>query len=47
MGLPTLEPELHPSYALKSCVPRPFGNLFTVTDEDFAHATHWQKQAVN
>ena len=36
MGLPTLEPELHPSYALKSCVlTRPFGNLFTVTDEDF------------
>ncbi len=35
MGLPTLEPELHPSYALKSCVlTRPFKSLFTATDED-------------
>lgn len=35
VGLPTADPELHPSYALRSCVlTRPFGNLVTVTKED-------------
>ena len=35
IGLPALEPELHPSYKLKSCVlTRPFNNLFTVSDDD-------------
>ena len=35
IGLPTLEPELHPSYKLKSCVlTRPFNSLFTVNDDD-------------
>lgn len=35
VGLPTADPELHPSYAMRSCVlTRPFGNLFTVTNED-------------
>ena len=35
VGLPTADPELHPSYALRSCVlTRPFGNLVTVTKDD-------------
>lgn len=35
VGLPTADPELHPSYELRSCVlTRPFGNLVTLTKED-------------
>lgn len=35
VGLPTSDPELHPSYALRSCVlTRPFGNLVTMDTED-------------
>jgi hypothetical protein len=35
VGLPTLDPELHPSYSLRSCVlTRPFGNLVTADSSD-------------